>query len=179
MTSIETAVASILLKQGKKFVKGDEPDKGELRGHYDLIPISKGEWWYEPDKVDPMRFWHEKSGYEFAVLEPFKTDGGTIPSIVSKLAPREYLFLKKTDFIEQFIIHDFLCKAGFVWVRRKGGIWAKMPITPVQADVLLHIMLGSPSLPAPYLGKGKEANRATAFAIYQAVKAFHALSSGQ
>jgi len=171
MTPIETAIAGILADKAKKFALGDLADAGEWRGHYLLTKIGEREWLFENDSVDPLHFHHKCSGFDFMSGSPSVTDLGSIPRLVEKFAPEKYMDLKHDSYPEAFEMHDFICENGFVFVRKPGGLFEKMDMSKVQADVLLFLTLSAPSPTT-----GREANRITAQAIYRACRLAHSLA---
>ncbi len=168
MTSkIAKIVAKYLAREVKKFAASDEPDRGELLGKYKITPVGNGLFWCEIDAHDPLRYRDEKTGLEFSpALGAFKTDKGSIPKIVQRVKALG-LQLKEDDAERSYLIHDSAYQSGTVRVRKSGADWSLLTLTREQADVLMHDCLSADSTP-----EGKPISRATAFAVYQAVRRF-------
>lgn len=168
MTSkIAMMVAKYLAREVKKFAASDEPDRGELLGKYKITPVGNGLFWCELDARDPLRYRDEKTGLEFSpALGAFKTDKGSIPKIVRRVKALG-LQLKEDDAERSYLIHDSAYQSGAVRVRKAGADWSPLTLTREQADVLMHDCLSADSTP-----DGKPISRATAFAVYQAVRRF-------
>jgi len=168
MTSkIAKIVAKYLAREVKKFAASDEPDRGELLGKYKITPVGNGLFWCELDARDPLRYRDEKTGLEFSpALGAFKTDKGSIPKIVQRVKALG-LQLKEDDAERSYLIHDSAYQSGTVRVRKSGADWSLLTLTREQADVLMHDCLSADSTP-----EGKPISRATAFAVYQAVRRF-------
>ncbi len=168
MTSkIAMMAAKYLAREVKKFAASDEPDRGELLGKYKITPVGNGLFWCEIDAHDPLRYRDEKTGLEFSpALGAFKTDKGSIPKIVQRVKALG-LQLKEDDAERSYLIHDSAYQSGTVRVRKSGADWSLLTLTREQADVLMHDCLSADSTP-----EGKPISRATAFAVYQAVRRF-------
>ena len=168
MTSqIAMMAAKYLAREVKKFAASDEPDRGELLGKYKITPVGNGLFWCELDARDPLRYRDEKTGLEFSpALGAFKTDKGSIPKIVQRVKALG-LQLKEDDAERSYLIHDSAYQSGTVRVRKSGADWSPLTLTREQADALMHDCLSADSTP-----DGKPISRATAFAVYQAVRRF-------
>ena len=168
MTSkIAMMAAKYLAREVKKFAASDEPDRGELLGKYKITPVGNGLFWCELDARDPLRYRDEKTGLEFSpALGAFKTDKGSIPKIVQRVKALG-LQLEEDDAERSYLIHDSAYQSGTVRVRKSGADWSPLTLTREQADALMHDCLSADSTP-----DGKPISRATAFAVYQAVRRF-------
>jgi hypothetical protein len=182
MTITATTVLTALLKKAadgaKKYAMSDEPDVGVLAGDSVIVPmgVADGKKIYEfrNDLLNPERFIHTATGYEFKAGNFFGTDGASTPAFTQKIFPRKYIRLDPLDFIEAAVIHDHICRMGWIWVRNgPTGQWTQMLMSKKQADVLFHMILSAPTIAR----EGKQsisATRTEAFGYYQAVRKAHA-----
>ena len=178
---LEAAVAAIIKEAAKRLAehaREDHPDVGANAGKHELFPVGPANkvqlYSFKPDAVDPLRFVHQ-SGYEFRAGAFYGTDLGSIPGFLSAIVPRKWLRLYRDDFIEAYLLHDFICRFGWVWVRKgPTGTWRRMKMSKKQGDVVLNWVLSAPTLPRP--GRPSiSATRAEARAIYEAVRKAHAV----
>lgn len=157
--------ATYLANAIKKYAESDEPDRGVLCGRYELFQIDKKYFRVEINLADPLRFVHENSGLEFSpAIEVYPSDLGSIPPPFRKIKTAG-LQLERDAAKRSYLIHDCCYLTGKINVRRAGGRWHSMEITREWADVLLHDCLSADREP-----DGKPITRATALAVYQAVR---------
>lgn len=168
MTSkIAMMVAKYLAREIKKRASEDEPDRGEWRGDYTLTPVGEDKWWCDINPFDPLRYCDHKTGLEFSpAILAYVTDKGSIPKPVRGIQTLG-LQLQKDDAERSYIMHDGNYQSGKVRVRKPDAEWVVLTITQEQADVLLHDGLSADSTPS-----GEPITKATAFAVYQAVRRF-------
>ena len=173
MNPLIVILVPILKKQALKLAKGiatsDQPDVGEWRGKYRLEPNGERMFMFIQDREDPLRFFHFESDLEFMPghpESPFHTDLGSIPWIAEKAIPRDVARLRPDDFPEAYGGHDFPYKYGFIWVRKPGGAWTRVPVDRRESDVMLFWFLSAHSPTT-----GLEPTRVEAQSVYRAVRA--------